>query len=48
MMMNSSTMDAYTREWWDMRRAEIIERRIQACIDASVRGGRVSASVLCR
>jgi hypothetical protein len=26
----TSTMDAHTREWWDMRRVEIIERRGQS------------------
>jgi hypothetical protein len=29
MMMDPSTMDAFTREWWDMRREEIMERRRQ-------------------
>jgi hypothetical protein len=27
MMMDPSTMDAFTREWWDMRREEITKRR---------------------
>jgi uncharacterized membrane protein YgcG len=27
MMMDLSTMDAFTREWWDMRIEEIMERR---------------------
>jgi hypothetical protein len=29
MMMDPSTMDAFTEEWWDMRREEIMERRRQ-------------------
>jgi hypothetical protein len=29
-MMYPSTMDAFTREWWDMRRGEVMERRRQA------------------
>jgi hypothetical protein len=41
MMMDPSTMDAFTREWWDMRREEIMERRRQARLH---RGG---ASVGC-
>jgi hypothetical protein len=36
MMMDPSTMDAFTREWWDMRREEIMERRRQ---DRLQRGG---------
>jgi hypothetical protein len=35
MMMDPSTMDAYTREWWDMRRMEIIARRRQVMQEAS-------------
>jgi hypothetical protein len=35
MVMDPSTMDAYTREWWDMTRLEIIENRRQARLDAS-------------
>jgi hypothetical protein len=33
MVMDPSTMDAYRREWWNMRRFEIIERRRQAHLD---------------
>jgi hypothetical protein len=29
MMIDPSIMDAFTREWWDMRRGEIMERRRQ-------------------
>jgi hypothetical protein len=39
MTMEPSTMDAFTREWWDMRREEILERRRQACFHASASGG---------
>jgi hypothetical protein len=42
MMMNPSTMDANTREWWDMRRAEIIKRKRLAHLDALASGGRAS------
>jgi hypothetical protein len=34
MTMDSSTMDAFTREWWDIRREEIMERRRLACLHA--------------
>jgi hypothetical protein len=29
-MMDPSTMDAYTREWWELERMEILERRREA------------------
>jgi hypothetical protein len=46
MMMDPSTMNAMTREWSDMRREEILKRRRQARLLASVShvGGRASAS----
>jgi hypothetical protein len=39
MTMDPSTMVAFTREWWDMRREEIMERRRLACLHAHANGG---------
>jgi hypothetical protein len=39
MMMDPSTMDAFTREWWDMRREEIMERRRQERLHRGGAGG---------
>jgi hypothetical protein len=39
MMIDPSDKDAYTREWSDMRRLEIIKRRRQAHLDASASCG---------
>jgi hypothetical protein len=39
MMMDPSTMDAFTREWWDMRREKNMERRRQARLHAHGHGG---------
>jgi hypothetical protein len=36
MMMDPTTIYAYTREWWDMRRLKIIERRRKIRVDASL------------
>jgi hypothetical protein len=38
MTMDLSTMDAFTREWWDMRREEIMERRRLARLHAHGNG----------
>jgi hypothetical protein len=38
MMMDPSTMDAFTREWWDMRREEIMERRRLARLQSHANG----------
>jgi hypothetical protein len=42
MMMDPTTIDSFTREWWDMRRLEIISRRKQARVKATAT---VNASV---
>jgi hypothetical protein len=44
MVMEPSIMDAFTREWWDMRREGILERRRQARFHASASGGGGRAS----
>jgi hypothetical protein len=38
MIMDPSTMDAFTREWWDMRREEIMERRRLARLQSHANG----------
>jgi hypothetical protein len=45
MMMDPSTMDAYTREWWDLTRMEILQRRREAAMArAAATGGGATAS----
>jgi hypothetical protein len=39
MMMDPSIMDAFTREWWDMRREEIMKRRRLARLQSHANGG---------
>jgi hypothetical protein len=39
MTMDPSTMDAFRREWWDMRREEIMERRRLAHLVSHANGG---------
>jgi hypothetical protein len=39
MIMDPSTMDVFTREWWDMRREEIMERRRLARLQSHANGG---------
>jgi hypothetical protein len=39
MTMDPSTMDAFTREWWDMKREEIMERRLACLQDRGNDGG---------
>jgi uncharacterized membrane protein len=38
MMMDPFTMDAYTREWWDLTQMGILQRR-EAMARATVSGG---------
>ena len=37
-MMNPNAMDAFTREFWEMGRMEIIHRRTQELLDAMASG----------
>jgi hypothetical protein len=41
MMMDPSTIDVYTREWWGLTRMEILQRRSEVAIarDAAAGGG---------
>lgn len=44
MMMDPRTMDPMSREWWDIRRGEILQRRRQASGGATSAGGGGGAS----
>jgi hypothetical protein len=46
-MMDSNTMDAITREWWEMPRVKIFQLRRQALGDGASNGSGYGADVLC-
>jgi hypothetical protein len=44
MMMDTNLMDAFTREWWDLRRMKIIARRRQAMSQTTFGEGAIAGS----